>query len=279
MSDYAIGDVQGCFTQLMNLLDAINYDETNDRLWFVGDLVNRGPESLSVLRFVQRLKVQPVITLGNHDLHFLACAYGIKSPTLKPVSGLEQDSLDELLQAPDCRILSHWLRQQALIHYSKELNVVMSHAGIPPAWNLTTALQLANEAQNLLCDGDYIHFFNHMYGNEPAYWQESLSGMDRMRFIINALTRMRFCNEDGGLNLMYKGGVKNAPDSIIPWFNVTTRMTIKPDIVFGHWAALAGCTNTPSVYAIDTGCLWGGYLSALRLQDKKLFQVSGLNVR
>jgi len=286
MSDYAIGDVQGCYTQLINLLELIGFDDKKDRLWFVGDLVNRGPDSLRVMRFVRNLTIKPIITLGNHDLHFLACAYGVKHQKVMNTvkyrrvhQSLEQDSLDELLSAPDCLALSHWLRQQKLLHFDEKFNVVMTHAGIYPLWNLSQAQALAEEAERFLQGNDYLDFFKHMYGNEPSQWSDALKGMDRLRFIINALTRMRFCNVDGRLNLTYKGTLEQAPADIIPWFNLPARQQIKPDLVFGHWAALKGQTKSPDLHAIDTGCLWGGQLTALRLQDKRLFQVPGYTAK
>ena len=272
VADYAIGDIQGCYQQLLQLLDKINFDTHNDRLWLVGDLVNRGPQSLDVLRFVQLLAITPVITLGNHDLHLLARAFGrIKVKQ-------HDDSLDDILSAPDGLTLCHFLRKQKVLHHDKELNVVMTHAGIAPCWDLDKAKLLARELEKLLQGDDYLSFFDSMYGNLPDIWSDDLTGCDRLRLITNYFTRMRFCYPDGRLNLSYKGTIANAPKPLIPWFKVPNRKRLTQDVVFGHWAALQGQVDVSHLHAIDTGCLWGGDLTALRLQDKKRFTVAGLPV-
>lgn len=271
VSDFAIGDLQGCFEPLQRLLDHINFDDQSDRLWFVGDLVNRGPDSLSVLRFIKALPIKPVITLGNHDLHLLASLFGDR-----PWRGAD-DTVEEILHAEDGEELGHWLRNQPLIYYSAELNYVMAHAGIPPIWDLEQALTYGQEVHLALAGTDYVDFLKHMYGNLPKAWSPQLQGIERLRLITNYLSRMRFCNSEGELNLSYKGTITKAPAQLYPWFEVPVRKTIEADILFGHWAALKGESPDPKIHALDTGCLWGGQLTALRLQDKEHFRVPGLS--
>lgn len=270
MSDYAIGDVQGCYDPLMRLLDVIDFDEQRDRLWFVGDLVNRGPDSLAVLRFVRSLPITPRVTLGNHDLHLLASLFGGR-----PWRG-HDDTLHEVIQADDALELGHWLRQQPLVYYDAPLNALMCHAGIAPVWDLAQALRLAHEVEHVLSGADHALFLARMYGNSPSSWSEHLTGVDRLRVIINYFTRMRFCDEQGQLELSYKGNIAKAPAGLYPWYAVPTRKLIAPDIIFGHWAALKGRCPDPHIHALDTGCLWGGSLTALRVQDRTRFSVAGV---
>ncbi len=270
MSDYAIGDLQGCYEPLQRLLELIDFDEKVDRLWLVGDLVNRGPESLAVLRFIHSLPILPVITLGNHDLHLLGSLFGNQ-----PWKGRD-DTIQAVLNAPDGESLGHWLRKQSILHYSSELNIVMCHAGIAPMWDLEQARRLAQELENILSGDNYKEFLSHMYGNQPDIWSDDLTGLDRLRVITNYFTRMRFCDSQGRLELGYKGTIDKAPANLYPWYNVPKRKEITADIVFGHWAALKGISPNPKIHAIDTGCLWGGPLTALRLQDRKRFSVPGL---
>lgn len=265
MSDYAIGDVQGCYDALQRLLEIIDFNENVDRLWFVGDLVNRGPDSLAVLRFIKQLPIKPNISLGNHDLHLLSVLFGEK-----PKHGMD-DTLDEIRRAPDADELGHWLRRQSMLCYSAEMKVVMCHAGIAPGWELPKAIQMANELESVLSGDNFREFINHMYGNKPDQWSDDLAGMDRLRLITNYFTRMRFCDAEGRLELHYKGGIAKAPAHLYPWYAVPHRKEIEFDVVFGHWAALMGVCPHPRIHAIDTGCLWGGSLTALRLQDKKRF--------
>lgn len=268
MSEYAIGDIQGCFDALRRLLDHINFDEHNDRLWFVGDLVNRGPDSLAVLRFIKALPLAPRITLGNHDLHLLSQIF------CNDTWHNSDDTLQEIIAAPDAQLIGHWLRRQSVIHYDKQLNVVMCHAGINPMWDLSQAIACAQELESALSGSDYINFLSHMYGNQPDHWACDLPLQLRLRVICNYFTRMRFCNAHGHLQLSYKGNIDQAPADYYPWFRVPNRHEIPADIIFGHWAALQGSCSHPRIHAIDTGCLWGGALTALRLEDKKRFSVS-----
>ncbi|KTD04488.1 bis(5'-nucleosyl)-tetraphosphatase [Legionella geestiana] len=269
MADYAVGDVQGCFGPLQNLLTEIAFSPVNDRLWFVGDLVNRGPDSLAVLRFVKSLGERARVTLGNHDLHLLARLF------VPGTASAHGDTLDEVLAAPDALSLGHWLRAQPLLWQDSALGVVMTHAGIPPWWDVETASRCAREVEQVLIGDRFVDFLAHMYGNKPDRWSESLEGIARYRLIVNALTRMRFCHTDGTLSMRYKGTVAAAPSDIKPWFAISPRKALNARLVFGHWAALEGECPVPDIYAVDTGCVWGGSLTALRLQDNKRFSVPG----
>lgn len=270
MADYVIGDIQGCYDPLRRLLDAIDFNEHTDRLWFVGDLVNRGSQSLAVLRFIKNLPKTPRITLGNHDLHLLAKLFGGHALDNR------DDTLYDILNAPDKDELGHWLRKQSILYHDPVLNVVMCHAGIAPVWNLNQAKAFALELEKILAGTNFSDYLMHMYGNQPDHWSDDLTGMDRLRIICNYFTRMRFCNAQGDLVLTYKGTIEKAPADLYPWYSVPHRQDIDADIVFGHWAALQGQCPHPRLYAIDTGCFWGGQLTALRLQDKQRFMVSGL---
>lgn len=270
MSDYVIGDVQGCYEPLMRLLDEIQFDEHQDRLWFVGDLVNRGPESLAVLHFIKNLKKPPIITLGNHDLHLLARIF------LPQTVSAQDDSLDEILEACDKEALGHWLRHQPLLVHDTTHNAVLSHAGIAPIWDLDQAKIYAKEVEFALQGKHFLDFLSNMYGNTPDLWKIDLQGFERLRIITNYFTRMRFCDTNGRLILHYKGGIDTALQHYIPWYLVPNRPTIHADIFFGHWAALNGICPIKGIYALDTGCFWGGKLTAMRLQDKQRFSVKGL---
>jgi len=273
MSTYAIGDVQGCYKELILLLDKINFDETNDRLWFVGDLVNRGPASLEVLNFVINLGESAITVLGNHDLHLVALAEGIMLPK-------KSDTLAPILNSPDKQELITWIRQQALMHHDKDLNLSMIHAGLPPQWDIHQALELASEVSQFLNSDNYLSFIKVMYGNTPNVWDENLTGNDRLRFIVNCFTRIRFLNDENELNFTEKGAPGTQDDHLFPWFTINDRKSKNERIIFGHWATvLLGNVRdfTPhNVYPIDTGCYWDGDLTAMRLEDKKLFGVSSL---
>lgn len=261
MATYAIGDVQGCFDELQALLTKINFNPTQDTLWFVGDLVNRGPQSLATLRFIKNLPHCKVV-LGNHDLHLLAMAYG---------RSYHSHTLDEILQAADRDELIHWLRQQPLLHYDAKLNYVMVHAGIPPQWDLLLAKQCALELQTALQSAQVSDLLKHMYGDEPVQWRDDLQGWERLRFITNAFTRMRFCTRDGKLDFHYNGKIGKQPHELIPWYQIPERRNKDLNIIFGHWAALQGKVDEPNVFALDTGCVWGNSLTAMRLEDQKIF--------
>lgn len=263
MSTYAIGDIQGCLKPLQCLLEKIAFNPVNDKLWLVGDLINRGPDTLATLRFLYSMRDSLTIVLGNHDLHFLAVAYGQRKKG-------QHDTLDELLQAPDCSELVQWLRQQKLLHHDPLLGFTMVHAGIPPHWDLQQAQERAREVEAVLQGPQISEYLASMYGNKPNQWKNKLSGLERLRLITNYFTRMRFCNAEGDLELETKENASAAPVGYAPWFSFAGRKTNQEKIVFGHWAALEGRTNVSNVYALDTGCVWGGYLTALRLDDMQL---------
>ncbi len=264
MATYAIGDVQGCFEPLQRLLDKIRFDPVEDSLWLVGDLVNRGPDSLAVLRFVYSLGDTAVTVLGNHDLHLLAVADGYER--LK-----RDDTLEEVLRAEDREELLDWLRHRPLMHF--ESGVVLVHAGLLPSWTVSRALELAGEVETVLRGASYRSFLGSMYGNLPDRGNESLRGSDRLRAIVNAMTRLRVCTVEGTMEFNHKGRPKSMPPGYLPWFEVPGRRSEDSTVVFGHWSSL-GLLRRPNLYCLDTGCLWGRHLTALRLEDRRLYQVS-----
>lgn len=266
MPTYAIGDVQGCFQELLALLSLIQYDPRHDALWFTGDLVNRGPQSLETLRYIRALPENTVCVLGNHDLALLAAANGAITP-------YEGDTYQEILTAPDKDDLLEWLRYRPLLHRDPHREFILSHAGIYPLWSALKAQSLAREAQALLQGPQYYDAMHAMFGDLPNKWSDSLTGWDRFRFIVNAFTRMRFCDVHGTLDLGNKGG-KTHHEAFLPWFSLPSRQTQQDKLIFGHWAALEGKTNTPRVYALDTGCVWGNSLTAFCLETEQQFQVS-----
>ncbi len=270
MATYVIGDVQGCYIELENLLSLIEFMPERDVLWFTGDLVNRGPGSLEVLRFVKSLGERHITVLGNHDLHLLAAAYGAGHLS----SG---DTLDAILAAPDKDRLIDWLRRRPLIHVDEKQNIVLVHAGIAPCWQIDEAARLAREVESVLRGDTPDIFLRNMYGNQPDQWQEELEGIERLRCIVNYFTRMRFCYPDGRLELTYKGEIAGKPADLIPWFDVPDRVNTETDIIFGHWAALNGKADLPHLFPLDTGCVWGNCLTALRLDDFKRFSVPSLS--
>jgi bis(5'-nucleosyl)-tetraphosphatase (symmetrical) len=263
MATYAIGDLQGCYEPLQRLLDRIRFDAARDRLWLVGDLVNRGPDSLATLRCVHALGEAALTLLGNHDLHLLAVAEGFAK--LK-----RDDTLEDVLTAPDREVLLEWLRHQPLMHY--EAGYAMVHAGLLPSWSVTHALELAAEVEAALRASNYRSFLARMYGNQPARWDEDLTGHDRLRVIVNAMTRMRVCTADGTMEFAHKGKPGGMPKGYLPWFAVPDRRSLDTTVIFGHWSAL-GLVLEPNVVGLDTGCVWGRQLTALRLEDRQLFQV------
>ena len=258
MATYAIGDVQGCFDELRALLYNIGFGAA-DRLWFVGDLVNRGPKSLEVLRFVRSLGERAIVVLGNHDLHLVAQHEGVERAK-------KDDTLDEVLDAPDRAVLIDWLRTRPLMHAAGDY--VMVHAGLVPQWSVPRALELAREVQGALAAPGYREFLAHMYGARPDRWRDNLGGFERLRVVVNAMTRLRFCRPDGKMQFGAKG--KAPPRGYRPWFEL--RPATEPTLVFGHWSAL-GLKLTPHLAGLDSGCVWGGKLTALRLEDRALYQV------
>jgi len=269
MATYAIGDIQGCYEPFIRLLDIIQFHPEQDTLWITGDLVNRGPASLQVLRYLYQLGDRHQIVLGNHDLHLLAVAVGARTPH-------KDDTLDDILNAPDKISLLDWLRYRPLLVQHASLPYVMTHAGIPPFWTVARAKELAGEVEAVLQSANWRGFFPHMYGNQPNLWQDSLQGSERLRCIVNYFTRMRLCDAEGRLNLTNKGTVQNTDSSCMPWFDVRPRLNADIHIIFGHWAALNGKTDDPNLHALDTGCVWGNRLSAMRLEDGERFGTSCL---
>jgi bis(5'-nucleosyl)-tetraphosphatase (symmetrical) len=263
MATYAIGDLQGCFEPLQRLLRTFDFDAARDRLWFVGDLVNRGPDSLAVLRFVRDLGDRAVVTLGNHDLHLLVAAEGFARLH-------KGDTLDAILAAPDRDELLAWLRTRPLMHV--EGDHAMVHAGLLPSWTIAHAMELASEAQAMLAGSGYRSFFEHMYGNQPDRWDDTLAGWDRLRVVINAFTRMRICSPDGTMEFRHKGELADIPAGFLPWFDVPDRRNRTHTVVFGHWSAV-GYRSGNGYLALDSGCLWGRELTAVRLEDRSVFQV------
>ena len=263
MATYAIGDIQGCFHSLQNLLAKCHFDPHCDRLWFVGDLVNRGPRSLETLRFVKALGASAITVLGNHDLALLIVAEGFRA------SG-RGDTWQDVLSAPDRDELLHWLRHRPLCHYEKRHLLV--HAGLLPSWTVKDALHLGKEVEKKLQGRHHRRFLEHLWGNEPNIWRKSLKDAPRTRVIVNAMTRMRFCSAQGRMELASKGESTHAPQGFMPWFLTPRRQSANTTLVVGHWSAL-GLVMEDRLIALDTGCLWGGELSAVRLEDRALFQV------
>lgn len=266
MATYAIGDIQGCYDSLMALLEKIDYDDNQDTLWFAGDLVNRGPKSLKTLRFIKALGDKAIAVLGNHDLHLLALYFNNKNPR-------KSDTLEATLNASDSEEVMHWLRHLPLVHHDEQLNALMVHAGIPPKWSAKKALKRSLEVECFLQSPNFVEFFKAMYGNSPDRWSKSLEGMERLRTIVNYFTRMRFCTQQGQLDLFNKEGLNTQPKGFSPWFELE-RKAADTRIFFGHWAALEGKVETKNVFALDTGCVWGGKLSAICLEDESWFRVS-----
>lgn len=259
MATYAIGDVQGCYDELQALLARAGFDAARDTLWFVGDLVNRGPKSLEVLRFVRSLGEGAVSVLGNHDFHLIAQFEGLEQAR-------EGDTLEDVLTAPDAKVLVDWLRQRPMMHANRDFALV--HAGLLPQWSVARALELAREVEVALAAPAYREFLGALYGNRPERWDEGLAGWDRLRVIVNAMARLRFCTPDGRMEFRAKG--TRPPPGFEAWFAL--RSDDAHTLVCGHWSAL-GLRLGPRLAALDSGCVWGGSLSALRLEDRTLYQV------
>ncbi len=270
MATYAIGDLQGCYAELIDLLGRVQFDGGSDRLWFTGDLVNRGPQSLDCLRFVKQLGERAVTVLGNHDLHLLAIAAGKTRPR-------KNDTVDDVLAADDSADLLDWLRSRPLLHYGEKTGYLMVHAGLPPQWDLQLARQLAGEVESVLRSDNTDEYFEHMYGNKPDLWSGDLQGMERLRFITNGLTRIRYCDADGRLDLDDKRPPGQQAGHLIPWFRIQARKTERIPVLFGHWASLPFGNirdfSPCNVYPLDTGCVWGRRLTAMRLEDGKTYSV------
>lgn len=267
MPTYAIGDIQGCFEPLQALLTVIQFNPQRDVLWCTGDLVNRGPQSLAVLRFFKNLGNRATVVLGNHDIHLIGVKYQVRTLHAK-------DTLQPILDAPDSNALIDWLCHCPLLAYHPTLHYVMTHAGLAPQWTLEKAQQIAQEIATALQNPtSRVATLQALFGNTDNPWQDSLQGEVRLRTAINYFTRMRFCYPDGRLFFDYKGNLAQKPEGVIPWFEVKARANAQLKIIFGHWAALEGKTTTPNLFPLDTGCIWGNCLTAMRLEDGKRFSV------
>lgn len=262
MSVYVIGDVQGCFDELQELVDYIAFNPKKDQLWFVGDLVNRGPKSLETLRWVKSLENSAVTVLGNHDLHLLAAHAGAKE--IRTTS-----SLHKTLQAKDIDTLIEWLRKQPLIQYNKKLKFSMVHAGLAPQWSILDAIEYSKEVETVLRSKKYKDFLFNMYGDQPSQWDGRLKGWNRLRAITNYLTRIRYCNDKGVMNFTEKGAPGTQSSNMKPWYEIPSRKSQDITVVFGHWSTL-GHINDHNVISTDTGCLWGGALTAVKIDSDKL---------
>jgi bis(5'-nucleosyl)-tetraphosphatase (symmetrical) len=263
MADYFVGDIQGCYSELDALLSKIAFSSTDDQLYVAGDLVARGPDSLATLRLIKSLKDNAKVVLGNHDLHLLSVFHGLKKVKA-------QDQLSTLLSAPDAEELLHWLISQPLIQKMPGEETYMSHAGLSPQWTPTIALKQADIAHQHLISPEFKYWLKHMYGSQPINWENAHDEISQFRFTINALTRMRYCHNDGSLDFECKENLNQAPKELTPWFEFK-HIKNNTQWLFGHWAALMGSCQPSNIYALDTGCVWGHHLSILRWSDKVLF--------
>ncbi|GEA60429.1 bis(5'-nucleosyl)-tetraphosphatase (symmetrical) ApaH [Vibrio comitans] len=267
MSNYLVGDIQGCLDELLLLLEEVNFDPQQDILWVAGDLVARGPKSLETLRFIRSMGDSAKVVLGNHDLHLIAVSLGIHKA--KP-----KDQTLPIFDAEDCSELIDWLRHQPLLVEHPEF--VMSHAGIYPLWTLDEARQASQEVEQVLSGDNWKKLIKKMYGNSPDIWDPSLEGVSRLRFTINAMTRMRYCYHDGRLDMDSKLPPEEVDKSqLVPWFELEQRVPLAKKSIFGHWAALMG-TDSHNVIGLDTGCVWGNHMTMLRWEDKRYFTQAAL---
>jgi bis(5'-nucleosyl)-tetraphosphatase (symmetrical) len=266
MATYAIGDVQGCFATLLQLLDTLGFHRDRDQLWFAGDLVNRGPHSLEVLRFVRDLGDRALTVLGNHDLHLLAVAHG--QTRVKP-----KDTFTDVLEAPDRDALLTWLRHRPLLHHDVALGVTLVHAGLPPQWTPAVAQACAAEAEVVLRGPSYLECLRRIADNDCSHWSATLRGWEKFAYVLNCLTQLRYCDAAGRLALGAKGPPGTQSPPYLPWFALPQRAHVDHTILFGHWATL-GAYTAPGIYALDTGCVWGGTLSALCVETKERISVA-----
>lgn len=264
MATYLVGDLQGCYDELRCLLDRVAFDPNQDKLYLVGDLVARGDKSLECLRFVKSLGNKAKTVLGNHDLHLISTALGIKKIKAK-------DRVDAIFSAPDFEELITWLRCQPLLIYEEQQNFIITHAGISPDWDLSTTIRCANEVEQVLQYGNYYELIENMYSNQPDSWSDNLQGLDRLRYIINVFTRMRFCYQDHRLDFDCKLPVNQAPTHLQPWFKLDNPLFKQTNIIFGHWASLVDTPTPANIYALDTGCVWGNRMTMLRWEDQQYF--------
>jgi len=277
MANYAIGDIQGCFDELMNLLHKFKFKSDRDQLWLCGDLINRGPKSLESLEFLYSIRENCFITLGNHDLHFLAVAEGV-------IEISDSDTFQEILENRNLGIYLKWIKELPFHHIGqikdngKTRSYLMTHAGIPPHWTIEDLKKYSQKLYETLQGPEALNLLKNMYGNEPNHPSKCVTEMERLRLNINYLTRMRFCSSDGSLNLKHKGKAIDAPSGMKPWFEWNLKILQDPiHLLFGHWAALEGVTGKKNITALDTGCVWGKKLSALRLEDNRIFSCNKIN--
>lgn len=263
MAIYFVGDIQGCFTELTQLLKQVNFNKKKDQLWVAGDMVARGTQSLETLRFIMSLGASAKVVLGNHDLHLLATYYGLKKVK-------EKDHLTKTLNAPDVEKIMDWLAQQPLIQKLPDEEVYMSHAGLSPQWSIKTALKQAKKAHKLIRSKQRVEWLKEMYGELPNNWLDANTDIEKFRYTINSLTRMRFCHKDGSLDFNCKNSPQSAPKNLKPWFSFPNHLK-NMYWIFGHWAALSGHCSNPNAFALDTGCVWGNHLTLLRWHDKAVF--------
>jgi len=266
---YAIGDIQGCYDELIQLLEKISYNDDRDQLWFTGDLVNRGPKSLQTLRMIRAMGDNAIAVLGNHDLHLLATAYDHLKPGKK-------DTLDDILVAPDRDEIFEWLRFRPLLHVDNDLDLAMVHAGLHPNWSIKKSQSLASEVESVLRSDQHISFYKHMYGDKPKNWSNNLNSWARLRFITNIFTRLRYCDKNGKTSMNTKGAPGTQAKGLYPWFEIQSRRSKNNQIIFGHWSTLALVKDYPfkNVHPLDTGCLWGGGLTAMRIDEKPFTRIS-----
>lgn len=269
MATYAVGDIQGCYEEFARLLDRIDFQVGRDRLWLLGDLINRGPDNVSVLRRVMAMGDSAVVVLGNHDLHYLAVHRGGHSPN-------RSDTFTDLLESKIADEASDWFRHQHYFFRDKALGYAMAHAGIPHLWRMKQAKVLAEEVEAVIRGPDCERYFQQMYGNEPNVWGEDLEDMPRWRVITNYFTRMRLVDADGVLNFSHKGALADAPAGLSPWFAFARPQPIRQTILFGHWAALEGHTGDDRFIGLDTGCVWGRCLTALHLETGRFYRVDSV---
>jgi len=266
VTDYAVGDIQGCLKPLQRALSQVAFNPSKDTLWIAGDLVNRGPQSLETLKLIYRLADSTRIVLGNHDLHLIATYFGVRKASSK-------DTFDDILLSPDAPKLIDFLLEQPLIQHDKALGYTMTHAGIPAIWSTSTAKSLAEEVSDTLRNPrERQAFLEDMYGNEPDMWSDQLTGKARLRVITNYLTRMRFISQSGRLDLAANSGPLSPPKSMKPWYEYSPLKARKTRIIFGHWAALQGLLDHPEVIGLDTGCVWGGHLTVMNLHSGEFYQ-------
>tara|TARA_R110002074_G_scaffold145034_1_gene293223 strand:+ start:88996 stop:89823 length:828 start_codon:yes stop_codon:yes gene_type:complete len=261
MATYAIGDLQGCYDPLRRLLDTLKFDPAHDQLWFAGDLINRGPKSLQTLRFIISLGDSARTVMGNHECHFLAVAYGHKNPH-------RADTFEQLLAAEDAKDLVDWVRSQPFMYEDHSLGYSMIHAGLPPQWSLSEARQYARELEATFQSDNIEQFLASMYGDQPGRWDTNLTGNERLRFVINCFTRLRYCDEQGRLHLKEKGAIGTQAEGLLPWFEAPNRKTLNDRLLFGHWSTL-GLHKKNNAICLDSGCLWGGKLSAIKLDGSE----------